>query len=645
MGHDRPSQRLVTVAMQGPEHVSRLARWLLLVLGGVLVVLSPAPALAQPRDVVKISVVSDRAEVRPGDQVAIAIVMEFKDGWHVHTNAPKVPSSWEPFLAVPTTITASEASGLKLGPVQWPTPKVLKLDLGATGTPEDYGVFADKAVAFIPASIDPAAAGVAKVTIKVAYQACNDQTCLPQTEQTLPLEIKIVPPGTPSGAPTDPDLFKAFDTTSFAAVGQAPKADTKFTTDVFGFHIEFDAGGAGLVLLLGLAIVGGFVLNLTPCVLPVIPLKVMGLSHSAGNPRRALFLGIVMSVGVIAFWLSIGVAISTLSWFKAVNQLFQQPWFTIGVGVFIALMATGMLGLFDVNLPGFVYLIDPKTESPAGSFAFGVMTAVLSTPCTAPFMGAAAAWSTKQPIAVTLATFGAIGLGMAIPYLVLAAFPRLVARVPKSGPGSTLVKQVMGLFMLAVAVFFLGSGLDPLLRLPVDPPMRWHWWVVATLVVLASGWMVGRSFKFMKRGPGLVVITLAGLALASGGVAFAAEQTDRGPINWLGYTPERFDQAKAQGKVIVLDFTAEWCLNCKALEGTVLNRKEVADTLNGKDVVALRVDLTGENKPGQEKLRELNWAGIPLLAIFGPGTPEAQKFDSYTPQLVTQAVAKARGGR
>ncbi|MFA6045893.1 MAG: thioredoxin family protein [Phycisphaerales bacterium] len=631
------------------QDVSTFPR-LRLILLGVLALLgvAAAPVLAQAPDdeVVHITAVPDRAEVRPGDQVAIAVVMSFAEGWHSHTNAPKIPKSWEDFFAIPTTIDLVDSVGIKFGPVQWPAAEVLKLDLAATGTPVDYGVFAGKAIAYVPASIDPAASGQATVTIKVRYQACNDKTCLLAKTVTVPVTLKIVPAGTPSATIADPDLFKGFDTASFAAVGQAPKADTGFETEVFGYKIAFDAGSAaGLALLLGLSVVGGFVLNLTPCVLPVIPLKVMGLSHSAGNPRRALFLGIVMSVGVIAFWLSIGVAISTLSWFKAVNQLFQQPWFTIGVGVFIALMATGMLGLFDINLPGFVYLIDPKTESPAGSFVFGIMTAVLSTPCTAPFMGAAAAWSTKQPIIVTLATFGAIGFGMAIPYLVLAAFPKLVSRVPKSGPGSALVKQVMGLFMLGVAVFFLGSGLDPLLRLPVDPPMRWHWWVVALLVVAASAWMIGRSLKIMKPGPLLVFLVVAGLGVSAGGVAFAVQQTDRGPIKWVGYTQERFDQARAEKKVIVLDFTAEWCLNCKALEGTVLNRKDVADALNAPGVVAFRVDLTGENKPGQAKLQELKWAGIPLLAIFGPGTPEPVKFDSYTPQLVTSALAKAAGGR
>lgn len=637
------------MGLRGPPMNSArsVTRFLWVFLGALAGVIGFAQVAAaqQEDEVVKISALPDRSEIRPGDQVAIAVVLEFSKGWHAHTNDPKIPASWGDFFAVPTTIETVDASGLKFAPVQWPKIEILKLDLVASGNPEDYGVYADKAVAYLPASVDATATGEAKVSIQVRYQACNDKTCLLAKTVTVPVTLKIVPAGTPSSAVADPGLFKDFDTRAFAQVGAAPVASTAFSTNVFGHKIEFDASGAGLVLLLALSVVGGFVLNLTPCVLPVIPLKVMGLSHSAGNPRRALFLGIVMSIGVIAFWLSIGVAISTLSWFKAVNQLFQQPWFTIGVGVFIALMATGMLGLFDINLPGFVYLVDPKTDSPAGSFLFGIMTAVLSTPCTAPFMGAAAAWSTKQPILVTLATFGAIGFGMSIPYLVLALFPKLVSRVPKSGPGSSLVKQVMGLFMLAIAVFFLGSGLDPLLRLPVDPPMRWHWWVVAGLVILASGWMIVQSFKIVKTKPLLAVLVATGLGLSAGGVAFAAEQTDRGPINWLGYTTERFDKARAEGKVVVLDFTAEWCLNCKALEGTVLNRKDVAAALNADGVVALRVDLTGENKVGQAKLQELNWAGIPLLAVFGPGTPEPVKFDSYTPQLVTEALAKAKGGR
>lgn len=607
--------------------------------------LASVPALAQV-PVAQVRAEADKLAAHPGDQIVVAVVMEFDEGWHAHTHEPKIPASWRGFMAIPTEIGVKAGPGVRTGAIQWPRPSVVNIDLGATGRPVPYEVYEGRSIAYVPVVIDPGASGSATVELDVSFQACNDTTCMAEEHYPVSVSIKLVGAGEPASPNKDAALFAGFDTTAFASLasGERPKSETAFHTNVFGWSISFDAGGWGLVLLLLVAVVGGFVLNLTPCVLPVIPLKIMGLSHSAGNPRRALYLGVVMAAGVVAFWLGIGLMMALVTGFRAVNQLFQIPWFTLGVGAFILVMALGMLGLFTVSLPGAVYLIDPKKESPAGSFLFGVMTAVLSTPCTAPFMASAAAWATKQPPWVTLLTFGAIGVGMALPYLVLAANPALVSRVPRSGPGSELVKQVMGLLMVGVAIFFLGTGIDPLVRLPVDEPVRFYWWIIAGAVVLAMGWMVWRVRSF-KVSAG-VKATLAGVALLLGvGILFFARaQTDRGPIDWLGYTPERFEKAVGERKVVVLDFTAEWCINCKTLEAAVLHREEVAKALSAPGVVAMRVDLTGNNIPGQAKLKELHWAGIPLLVIYGPGLPAPMTYDNYTPGMVLDALARARGG-
>jgi len=375
----------------------------------------------------------------------------------------------------------------------------------------------------------------------------------------------------------------------------------------------------------------------------VIPLKIMSLSHQAKNPARTLLLGVIMSAGTVAFWLGIGVAIVSLQGFKQINTLFQTPWFSLGVGAFIFVMGLGMLGLFTVQLPQAVYMVSPTQSTAGGSFVFGIMTAVLSTPCTAPFMGSAAAWATTQPRGITLAIFASIGVGMALPYLLLSARTKWLDRVPRSGPSSELVKQSIGIFMFAVAAFFAGTGLDPLTREAVDPPMRWHWWLVAACVVGAVGFTLFKGKKIKLRTGTLAVLGVLGLLLSAGAVAFAVEQNKKGPINWVAYTPARYEESVKAGKVIVIDFTAEWCLNCKALEASVLHRPEIAELLNQPGVAALKVDLTGKNPDGQAKLKSLDWVGIPLLAISGPGVGEPLKFDTYTVDTVRGAIAKAKG--
>lgn len=160
------------------------------------------------------------------------------------------------------------------------------------------------------------------------------------------------------------------------------------TFNFFGRQLIVGSSGVlGLLTLLFLAALGGLLLNFTPCVLPVLPIKIMGMSRAAGDPRRLAVLGLVMSLGVVAFWLAIGGAIAFIAGFTAISSLFQTTWFSLVVGLFVAVVALGGLGLFEVVLPQAIYRYQPKQETLPGAFGFGIMTAILSTPCTAPFHG------------------------------------------------------------------------------------------------------------------------------------------------------------------------------------------------------------------------------------------------------------------
>jgi thiol:disulfide interchange protein DsbD len=558
-------------------------------------------------------------------------------------------------LLVPTKIEPQPIPGIKFGAIQWPKTATEMVNLDGKGK-KPYQVFAGRAIAYVPVQIGPdfPPGKPIELSVLVSYQACNDSTCLFPEDANQALSIPVTSlaeAASRTGAVAkDPD-FDAFDSAGFATTavaagrgGPARSASGVVKFQAFGLSFTIDPNGvAGMALLLLVAAFGGFLLNFTPCVLPVVPIKIMSLSQAAGNPARCLFLGVVMSLGVVAFWVAIGGAIASISGFTAINTLFQTPWFSLVVGLFILVMAVGMLGVFSVRLPQAVYLINPNHESAPGSFIFGVMTAVLSTPCTAPFMGSAAAWAATRQWSVTLATFGAIGIGMALPYLVLSAAPRLVSRMPRTGPASELIKQVMGMLMVAVAVFFLGTGLDPLFRSPIDPPIRFYWWIVAAFAVMAMGWLVYRTFRITARPRRRTIWTMFGAAFSAVCILVALAFTDRGPIDWIAFTPERLAEKQSAGSVVVLDFTAEWCLNCKTLEATVLHRAEIVKLLHSPGVVPMRVDLTGNNTAGKAKLKSLNWIGIPLLAVYGPAISEPITYDAYTPEMVKDAIAKAAG--
>ncbi|HYE03267.1 MAG TPA: cytochrome c biogenesis protein CcdA [Phycisphaerales bacterium] len=600
-----------------------------------------------PPPAVRLEAVPQRSEVRPGDQIAVAVILDHQEGFHTWPVQDVLPPGVRAAVADNVTKIVVEPKPAwvgGIGLVQWPEPHPARVMDPESGDAIEVPTYGGRAVAYIPVMVSTSAPpGPAEMTVRVFYQACDDSTCqMPEWHEVTSRFTILAAGARPSAAPADTALFSGFDMGGFATLG----ASTKIAEfQVFGRRFTIDTRGVGLVLLLAVALLGGFILNLTPCVLPVIPIKILGLSQAAANPARCFLLGVWMSVGVICFWLAIGAAISFVAGFDSINNLFQYPGFLVGVGGFIIVMAIGMLGFFDVRLPNFVYAINPSHETAHGSVLFGIMTAVLSTPCTAPFMGSAAAFAATQHPAITMLTFAAIGLGMALPYLVLSANPRWVSRVPRTGPASVLVKQVMGLLMLAVAAYFLGIGLAVMLTEAPDPPTRVYWWAVAVFVIVAGGWLAYRTTRLTRRPGPRLAFGVIGLLMGSASILMAREFSDKGPINWVYYTPQRLDAALRSGKIVVVDLTADWCLNCKALESAVLHRREIAAILNGPGVVPIKVDFTSKNPDGSAYQKSLSWVGIPLLVIYGPGLGgERLMYDSYTPEVVRTALERAAGG-
>ena len=379
----------------------------------------------------------------------------------------------------------------------------------------------------------------------------------------------------------------------------------------------------------------------------------MSLSRAAGDRIRCLWLGSVMSLGVVLFWLGLGTAIALTAKIitaagksggvTSANELFQHPPFTIAVGIVICIMAVGMCGLFAVRLPQFVYAYSPKLDSAIGALGMGVMTAILSTPCTAPFMGTAAAWAVGLGSLRTLSIFVAIGVGMALPYFLLSAFPAVASRMPRTGPASELTKQIMGLLMLAAGAYFIGTGISGALVAPPDPPTRIYWWFVAGIVIIASVWLVAGAIRTTRSFALRTLWTVVGVAMGVGASQVAILATDHGPIAWVYYTSDRMKTSLAAGNIVVMDFTAEWCLNCKVLEKAVLDSPRISTLLRSDGVVPMKVDLTGNNEAGNAKLGEVDSLTIPLLVVFDRHGNIVFKSDAYTEDQVADAVKEALG--
>lgn len=559
--------------------------------------------------------------VRPGEQLVLAITADMADGWHIQRHQPS-----EDWMIATDLELRDLPSGVTYGDVQWPEPKAMPYDLGEG--PRMFDFYVDGATFFVklsvPESVEP---GAYEATAAVYYQACDDSRCLAAEWAELPITLNVVGPEAPVEA-RHAELFE----------GYTGRGNARLAFNVLGFAFTIDPNVTWL--LLGLAALGGFLLNLTPCVLPLIPIKVMGLTHATGSRPRTVAMGVIMSVGVVAFWVGIGGAIAFASGFDAVNELFQRDWFTIGVGAIVMAMGLGMWGLFTARLPQWVYRVNPSQDTPHGAFGFGVMTAVLSTPCTAPFMGTAAAWAAKAAPTTSLSTFAAIGGGMALPYLLLTLFPRLVAKVPRTGPASELVKQVMGLLMLAAGAFFIGTGLANRMNTPPDPVSDAYWWPVGAFVVAAGGWLAWRAWRITGRAGPRTLVTVVAAALVLVGVGGAAAMTRPSPVDWIHYTPDRLAEAERREQLIVLEFTANWCLNCHALERAVLYKPRVAEALNADGIAPIKVDIS-KYPPAQQLLEQVGSKTIPLLIVRDRIGNEVFRSEAYTVNDVLGALRDA----
>ena len=589
----------------------------------VLLLISPLTLQAG----VRIDTAWPSVGARPGETIPLALILHIEEGFHINADERQIQQH-DSFTPYATQVTVLEADPglipeIPLYPPAFP--------FTVSYSEEALMSFAGETIIYLPITLaaDIVPGEAAGLNVEVLYQACAEDICLLPERKTFHLSLPILA-NTAKPLPINQELFVAY---------QQLKKDTD--QGLFGWNFSLDASSlAGLLFLLGTAAFGGMLLNFTPCVLPLIPIKIISLSYASKNKRHCLLLGLAMFLGVLTFWLALGGMIALVSGFSATNQLFQYPAFTLLVGLIIAIMALGMFDFFSLPLPKVLYSINPEQDTLAGSFALGILAAILSTPCTAPFMGAAAAWAATQPPSITLTVFAAIGLGMALPYLILSAVPEWVRKMPRTGPASMVIKQVMGLLMLAAATYFIGVGLAVLWVSPPQPPSTLYWWPVMVFSLAAGAWLAWRTLVLAPNRKVKSLFTGLGLAIMAVSVYGALQLTSRGAIAWVYYSPERFEQAVQEDKVVVMVFTAEWCLNCKVLEQGVLESRSIVELLSRKEIVPMKVDITGSNPPGREMLRQVGSLSIPLLVIFSKNGNQVYKSDFYTAEQLYEAVTQ-----
>ncbi|HUP97588.1 MAG TPA: protein-disulfide reductase DsbD domain-containing protein [Usitatibacter sp.] len=407
-----------------------------------------------------------------------------------------------------------------------------------------------------------------------------------------------------------------------------------------------DPIGGNVLVALAFAFLGGILLNLMPCVFPVLGIKVMGfVEHAHGDPRAMRMQGWIFAVGVVASFLALASVMLALR--AGGTQLgwgfqLQSPPVVAALAALFFVLALNLSGVFEWG--AFAQSLTSNLTAKgryADAFLAGVLASIVATPCTAPFMGAAVGFTLTQSRGLALAVFVMLGIGMAAPVLALAYFPRLLKRLPRPGPWMETFKQVLAFPLYATVAWLtwvLGaqSGNDAVLAL------------LAGLILVAMGaWMYGRWEHDARlwRASVAAIFAFAGVVVAwpsSGpapvGTAVAARA---GELQWEEWSPEKVAALTASGRAVFVDFTAAWCVTCQVNKRVSLHNAAVVSEFGLRGVVALRADWTRQDPRITAALSALGRNAVPVYALYVPGESEPRLLpEVLTPSLVLAELSR-----
>lgn len=401
-------------------------------------------------------------------------------------------------------------------------------------------------------------------------------------------------------------------------------------------------GWADLAWIAAVALLGGLVLNVMPCVLPVLSIKLSAaLNFPDQSPARIRRGFAVSALGVLAFmWVLAGATLTarglgaTVGW----GLQFQNPLFLTVMLIVLVVFAANLFGAFEISLPSALQTRLARAgggKGYGGDFATGAFSAILATPCSAPFLGTAVAFALAGQAFDIAVIFTALGVGLALPYLVIAAFPGLILRLPKPGRWMIWLKVALGIALAATAAWLFW------VLIGVAGPRTAQGVALIGLLMISLLWMP--RLPGLARASGMAVLTVAAIFLA-GLLPNQSLSTGKMATNWVAFDRAEIPRLVSQGQVVFVDVTADWCLTCKANKALVLEREPVRSLLGAPDTIPMQADWTRPNEVISRYLEGFGRYGIPFNIVYGPAAPDGIVLpELLTTDIVTQALDDARG--
>lgn len=559
--------------------------------------ISPSMAQAATSEVSfkhgQVSLVTDSESITSNQGFKIGVHFVLEDGWHIYYKDPGD-------VGLPTEAQLTLPSGLSAGEFEYPAPTKIVLDDMTSLGYENEVLLASNIKAAQTLKLGKKSA----ISAKISWALCKDE-CIPgSADLKIPISAgKFVN----SKSVVQPLLFKQ----NIAASEPATSPQTPVTL-------------ATLFLTILSAFIGGIILNLMPCVFPVLAIKVMSFANHSGS-NKAKAHGLVFGAGVlVSFWLLAGLLIllrsggSQLGW----GFQFQSPVFVAALILILFGFGLSLMGVFEVGHSLQTWAgRHGNSQDYSGSFTSGVLATLLSTPCSAPFMGSAVAMALSFSPFAAMAVFTSLGLGVACPYVLLSFFPRLMKFMPRPGNWMVTFKQAMSFPIFATCLWLLWvegqqTGQTGMLMV-----------LTGLLLLSIAGWVLGnwgamhRSVR--SRRIGLATALL--MAIASGYVALpfdtpttanAALRPSSSGIAWQQFSEAKLSELVNSHRPVLVDFTASWCLTCQMNHKMAFDNEEVISKIKEKGIVALRADWTNQDAEIAKTIQKYGRNSVPLDVLF-----------------------------